>query len=159
MTEWHLYSLDDGRLLGRSFSAPGTDADDEDVALNTPAGCGVVAGVSDWQSQKVDLDTGRLVDFQPPPPADDAMRTWEWHWVARRWVPVETDLAVAMRVRAERDLRLAASDWTDTASAPARLGGEVYAAWQAYRQALRDVTEQSGFPRAVVWPVKPGSLA
>lgn len=28
-------------------------------------------------------------------------------------------------------------------------------AWVAYRQALRDVPQQSGFPQNIVWPVKP----
>ena len=28
-------------------------------------------------------------------------------------------------------------------------------AWKVYRQALRDVPEQEGFPLAIVWPVKP----
>lgn len=27
--------------------------------------------------------------------------------------------------------------------------------WRTYRQALRDVTSQSGFPNEVVWPTKP----
>ncbi len=28
-------------------------------------------------------------------------------------------------------------------------------AWTAYRQALRDVTEQEGFPETITWPLKP----
>lgn len=58
-------------------------------------------------------------------------------------------------VRAKRNMLLSQSDWTDTASAPARLGESLYEAWQAYRQALRDVTEQAS-PFDVVWPVAPG---
>ena len=27
--------------------------------------------------------------------------------------------------------------------------------WATYRQALRDITEQQGFPPSVTWPVKP----
>jgi hypothetical protein len=65
---------------------------------------------------------------------------------------VEADLW--RRVRADRTARLAASDWTDTASAPARLGAEEYAAWQAYRQALRDITLQPD-PAALDWPTPP----
>lgn len=57
-------------------------------------------------------------------------------------------------VRVKRNGLLAACDWTDTASAPARLGEELYGAWQAYRQALRDVTTQ-GDPVNITWPVAP----
>lgn len=56
----------------------------------------------------------------------------------------------AEQVRAERDALLAACDWTQVADAPVD-----QAAWAVYRQALRDVTAQSGFPDAVVWPTKP----
>jgi hypothetical protein len=55
----------------------------------------------------------------------------------------------------ERNSRLAASDWTDTLSAKERLGQAVYDAWQVYRQALRDVPEQTGFPESVIWPTAP----
>ena len=57
-------------------------------------------------------------------------------------------------VRTRRNGLLLASDWTDTYSAPARLGQELYAAWQDYRQALRDVTDQPD-PFNIVWPTPP----
>jgi hypothetical protein len=53
-------------------------------------------------------------------------------------------------VRADRNERLAACDWTQLADAPV-----VTAAWAAYRQELRDVTRQVGFPWNVAWPVAP----
>ena len=56
----------------------------------------------------------------------------------------------AEQVRAERDALLAACDWTQVADAPVD-----QAAWAVYRQALRDVTTQAGFPTNIVWPVKP----
>lgn len=77
----------------------------------------------------------------------------EFEWDGARWVP---DLdRLGRSVRRERDERLAQCDWTDTASAPARLGPEAYGAWQAYRQALRDITGQPGFPVDITWPVAP----
>jgi hypothetical protein len=54
------------------------------------------------------------------------------------------------QVRAERDALLAASDWTQVADAPVD-----QAAWATYRQALRDVPAQNGFPESIVWPVAP----
>lgn len=56
----------------------------------------------------------------------------------------------AEQVRAERDALLAACDWTQVADAPVD-----QAAWAVYRQALRDVTNQVGFPVDIVWPTKP----
>ena len=56
----------------------------------------------------------------------------------------------AISVRAERNSLLAASDWTQVADTPVDR-----AAWATYRQALRDVPDQTGFPDAVAWPVAP----
>ncbi len=58
------------------------------------------------------------------------------------------DEAAATAIRAERDRLLRASDWTQVADAPVD-----QEAWALYRQALRDVPEQVGFPVAVEWPV------
>jgi hypothetical protein len=55
-------------------------------------------------------------------------------------------------VRAERDRRIAATDWRVTVAA--ERGVPVPDAWQAYRQALRDVTQQAD-PRSVIWPEPP----
>jgi len=53
-------------------------------------------------------------------------------------------------VRTERDAKLRASDWTQTADAPVN-----QSAWATYRAALRDVPEQDGFPNTINWPVEP----
>ena len=58
--------------------------------------------------------------------------------------------AEADEVRSERDKLLAATDWTQVADAPVD-----QAAYAEYRQALRDVPEQAGFPIDVDWPQKP----
>lgn len=52
-------------------------------------------------------------------------------------------------IRAERNDKLAASDWTQVADAPVDA-----AIWATYRQALRDVTTQPD-PFAIVWPEQP----
>lgn len=53
-------------------------------------------------------------------------------------------------VRFERNKLLSSSDWTQLPDAPVDK-----TAWATYRQALRDITSQEGFPENVVWPVKP----
>lgn len=57
-------------------------------------------------------------------------------------------LPTEAQVRAERDARLKASD-------PMALADRITDAWRTYRQALRDVPAQSGFPTNVIWPVEP----
>jgi hypothetical protein len=56
----------------------------------------------------------------------------------------------AASVRAERNAKLAASDWTQLADSAADK-----AAWATYRQALRDITAQPSFPWGVEWPTQP----
>jgi hypothetical protein len=63
-------------------------------------------------------------------------------------IDAETD-GQAAQVRSERNAKLAASDWTQLADSTADK-----AAWATYRQALRDVTEQSG-PWTIEWPTQP----
>lgn len=62
------------------------------------------------------------------------------------------ELARIMRMK--RDEVLSASDWTQLADIPAA----TRTAWQPYRQALRDVPDQPGFPTTITWPMIPSSL-
>ena len=56
----------------------------------------------------------------------------------------------AARVRIDRNTRLAACDWTQLTDAPVNA-----TTWATYRQALRDITSQAGFPWDVQWPDQP----
>ena len=60
------------------------------------------------------------------------------------------DAQQAKGVRDDRNKRLADCDWTQLADAP---GDKI--AWASYRQSLRDVSSQDGFPWDVTWPDKP----
>lgn len=60
---------------------------------------------------------------------------------------------VAVRVRLQRNELLSASDWTQVTDAP--LSAEQVAAFAAYRQELREIPNQAGFPFDVVWPMNP----
>jgi hypothetical protein len=53
-------------------------------------------------------------------------------------------------VRFERNNRLANCDWTQLPDAPADR-----TTWASYRQALRDISDQAGFPWEIVWPEEP----
>lgn len=52
--------------------------------------------------------------------------------------------------RAYRNTLLSECDWTQLQDAPVN-----QQAWANYRQALRDVTTQAGFPWDIAWPEKP----
>jgi hypothetical protein len=56
----------------------------------------------------------------------------------------------AKSVRASRTEKLKDSDWTQVADSPVD-----QAAWATYRQALRDITAQEGFPWDIEWPEQP----
>jgi hypothetical protein len=60
------------------------------------------------------------------------------------------DAQQAASQRAYRNTLLSGCDWTQVADAPVDK-----AVWATYRQALRDVTSQAGFPWTIDWPVKP----
>ena len=61
----------------------------------------------------------------------------------------------ATRVRADRDKRLTDTDWTQLIDSP--FSNDTNGVWQAYRQALRDVPAQEGFPHDVIWPEAPNT--
>jgi len=63
----------------------------------------------------------------------------------------QKDSEQAASIRADRNRRLAECDWTQVADAPS---ASQYA-WAEYRQKLRDLPAQAGFPWTVVWPDKP----
>jgi len=60
------------------------------------------------------------------------------------------DAEQSASVRTSRTDKLAASDWTQIADSTADK-----TVWATYRQALRDVTAQDGFPWNVTWPEAP----
>ncbi len=94
----------------------------------------------------------------------DANSNWVQKWVERDMFAdteeatkaeqetayqAELDTNAAEAVRADRDERLAKTDWR--AVSDLTLSSE----WTTYRQALRDVPAQSGFPYDISWPTEP----
>ena len=65
----------------------------------------------------------------------------------------QKDTEQAKSVRASRDTLLAECDWV--AIKAFETGTPVSAQLATYRQALRDITTQAGFPWTVEWPVQP----
>lgn len=64
---------------------------------------------------------------------------------------------VAYEVRMRRDGLLSCTDYLVTPDYP--ISTEDLEAVKVYRKALRDIPEQSGFPKNVQWPVEPQFLS
>lgn len=78
---------------------------------------------------------------------------WRLAYTFRPMTQTEIDEATSLKaaqVRFERNRLLTESDWTQVADAPVDKQ-----AWAAYRQALRDLTGQEGFPFDIAWPTAP----
>ena len=142
---WSVYRIGDGVFTGRVVRcAAGL------VSMNLREGEAAMRGEVDRDRWCV-VD-GVLAEYQPAMPDDDGGRlAWSWDAVAWQWRSELTDIARAESVRAERDRRLSACDWTQLPDVPQSTA----AVWLVYRQALRDMTSQAGFPGAVVWPTEP----
>lgn len=86
-----------------------------------------------------------------PPELIDGQWTQQWTLepATAQQIAERTDAKVAA-VKAERNRLLIDSDWTQLPDAPADR-----ATWGEYRESLRAVKYQPGFPWAVQWPVRP----
>lgn len=83
-------------------------------------------------------------------PSDKPSPFHRYHFHDRMWVDIRPIEWVWGDVRKERDRRLSATDWTQLPDVPIA----TKEAWAAYRQALRDITEQPD-PFNIVWPTPP----
>lgn len=72
-----------------------------------------------------------------------------WDYQSNQWVLDVTLLEADLREK--RNSLLASSDWTQLADVVLPNKD----AWQTYRQQLRDISDQSGWPTNVVWPNPP----
>jgi hypothetical protein len=104
----------------------------------------VIEGIADDATQYIEND--QIVDMPPKP--DGAAY---FDYTTKQWVldyPTQETI-----VKQKRDALLYESDWTQIPNNPLTL--EQQEAWAIYRQELRDVTSQSGYPFNVIWPTPP----
>jgi len=121
---WSFYNATTGEFLPRLFSGSS-----KLLEQNTPAGHVAIEGQFDPLSQRVDVETGEVVDYQPPQPDDDH----EWRekvvegrprWVKKREIvarearaataQADIDALERKQLRPMRELAL------DPSNAPAR---------------------------------------
>ena len=96
--------------------------------------------VGDYRSPTIVGFIGRTIDGQVVASLEDA-------------TPGPTDEELAVEVREERDALLSATDYLFYVDSP--YSADTVAAYRTYRQELRDVPQQEGFPQTIVWPVRP----
>ena len=86
---------------------------------------------------------GIQVNLTPEEIAEIEAREAEWL--------ASANIRKAVKVREQRNEKLAATDWTQATDVPQAVKGS----YASYRQALRDVPQQAGFPENVQWPTQP----
>lgn len=74
-------------------------------------------------------------------------------WVVGHIVENKPLIEAEQNVRTQRNELLKNSDWIITMCTEKNTAIPVE--WQQYRQALRDITAQEGFPYNITWPTKP----
>jgi hypothetical protein len=99
------------------------------------------------------VSSEQVLEEQTPVFDTEAQR-WSQVWSVRDMTEEEIaarNAAQEASVRSERNDKLAECDWTQVIDAPVDQD-----AWAAYRQELRDIPSQVGFPWDVIWPTEPG---
>jgi hypothetical protein len=76
---------------------------------------------------------------------------YDFDYDNKQWV--ENEEVAKERCLEKRKQLLLDSDWTQLPNGP--FTSEQQTAWATYRQALRDITDQAGYPLNVTWPQKP----
>lgn len=107
------------------------------------------------ESKEIDPREGVGSNWTYSAPPADGPHKWEHgQWIAAdepdASIPGPDVNAAITEVREKRNQALKDCDWTQVADAPVD-----QAAWAEYRQSLRDITTQTGFPWTVEWPVAP----
>lgn len=119
----------------------------EQQYLHLQASDGEVAVEGYYEDTKYYWNNG----FIPFPPKTSEYDVWNYQ--TEQW---EQDYDLAVNdVTGKRNYLLYTSDWTDLVGAEQRLGTDLWTQWQVYRQELRDIPQQSGYPFNVVFPIPP----
>lgn len=120
---------------------------EDGLAMEDPAW--IYVGPVDISQHYHDRVTGTPVPFPPKP--SDAHNSFDFK--EKTWT-FDKDRA-RFEVMAQRFRLLTGSDWVTTRAI--EHGVPVPKPWAEYRQALRDIPLQSGYPTHVVWPVEPSN--
>ena len=104
-----------------------------EIPLNIPEGHAAIEGF--YSAEHFTVENG--IPKEKPTKTPEEIEAEE---LAKAWE----------QLRRDRDFKLSVCDWTQVPDAPVDRD-----AWAVYRQALRDVPQQAGFPTDIIWPEKP----
>lgn len=122
---------------------------DECLDAMVPDGHSALQTDADWRENYIDVGTSQPA-AKPPRPSS----SHDFDWASKTWKPSAS--LKAQEIRAERAPLLAEADIAINQIEDR--GGDA-GAWREYREALRNLTAQGGFPFDVEWPGKPGAVA
>jgi hypothetical protein len=96
--------------------------------------------------------SGEVVEISAQPSSEHT-----WNWTTKQWENLVTEemrqAKAAQHILAKRKQLLQDTDWLVIRAMDT--GTQIAANWQTYRQALRDITQQPGYPFTVNWPQPP----
>jgi len=105
--------------------------------------------LADWDVYPYTVQDQPTVDYMTQTLKQTALTEVDGAWT-QGWEVSNLSVEDAGRnIRSHRDNLLQQTDWmalSDVTMSPA---------WASYRQALRDITAQEGYPYSVIWPTKP----
>jgi|TARA_Y100000015_G_scaffold29362_1_gene28702 hypothetical protein len=111
-----------------------------------------VVSIADTEQPSINFQTQRLEEGTPA--VVDG--TWQQVWNVIELTADELQAIAdgnAASVRAVRNQKLAACDWTVLTDSPLTTAKKTQ--WKAYRTELRDITAAEGFPNSISWPTEP----
>lgn len=114
----------------------------EDIEIQLQAGENYIAGLVDDSAYYI--ENGSPVAMPPKPNEYSVFDYSTKSWVAN--INIATGDALAKRQKL-----LIRSDWTQMPDVQLQNKTE----WATYRQELRDITDQPGYPFNVIWPTAP----
>jgi hypothetical protein len=146
----------DNQIVAYPYSQ--TDLVRDNPSTSFPAGGISPASLAEWNvfpvhfadQPVVDPLAQRVVELAPLYDGQSWIQQWAVEAIPQAEIDAMTDQQAAS-VRADRNARIAATDWRVIKALEEGNGLDFAVA--AYRQALRDVPSQPGFPWNVVWPV------
>lgn len=96
--------------------------------------------------------SGQIVEISPQPTSEHT-----WNWTTKQWENLVTEeqrkSKAASLILAQRKDLLDSTDWIVVKAMDT--GTPIPQLWQTYRQELRNITNQTGYPYQVTWPTKP----
>jgi hypothetical protein len=138
------YSIGDLRRDNRNTSFPRNPSEEMLAAWN-------VFPVKDREAPAFDPATENCNQVNPTLENGEWVTTWQVTSASAEEIAERLEQKSA-EVRQQRNQLLANCDWTQLADAPVDHGE-----WATYRQALRNISDQPGFPYDVTWPELPSA--